>query len=70
MIRIVFYEDRCKGCELCTSVCPEGIVAIMRDRINANGYNPAGVTDETRCTGCAFCARICPDIAIRIEKVS
>jgi 2-oxoglutarate ferredoxin oxidoreductase subunit delta len=70
MIHIVFFEDICKGCSLCTSVCPEGIVSINKNRINASGYNPAGVTDEAKCTGCAFCARICPDIAIRIEKVS
>ena len=26
MARVIFDEERCKGCELCTTVCPKGIV--------------------------------------------
>ena len=26
--KVTFDSDRCKGCELCTAVCPKHIVAI------------------------------------------
>ncbi len=68
MARAIFNEDRCKGCELCISVCPKKIVAIACDRINKKGFNPAYVTDQSKCIGCAFCAMICPDLAIEVEK--
>jgi len=70
MINIQFFENICKGCGICINVCPEGIIAINKNKINASGYNPVDITDKSACTGCAFCARMCPDIAIRIEKVS
>jgi 2-oxoglutarate ferredoxin oxidoreductase subunit delta len=67
MPRIEIDVIRCKGCGLCTTVCPKKIVA-MSDRINALGYCPAVVTDQEKCTGCCFCAEICPDVAITVFK--
>lgn len=66
--RVIFDEERCKGCELCTTVCPKGIVVMASDRINSKGYHPAMVVEMDKCIGCAFCARICPDVAIEVEK--
>ncbi|HEY8361693.1 MAG TPA: 4Fe-4S binding protein [Tissierellaceae bacterium] len=66
--RVTFDVDRCKGCELCTTVCPVHIIAMDRTRINAKGYNPATVTDIDKCIGCANCATICPDIVITVER--
>jgi 2-oxoglutarate ferredoxin oxidoreductase subunit delta len=40
MPRIVIDESRCKGCELCTTVCPFDLIHIA-DRFNAKGYRPA-----------------------------
>ena len=34
--KITFDSDRCKGCELCTAVCPKHIVAIDQDAITAS----------------------------------
>ncbi|MGI6189484.1 MAG: 4Fe-4S binding protein [Clostridiales bacterium] len=68
MARVIFDEERCKGCELCTTVCPKGIVIMARDRINSKGYHPAAVVEMDKCIGCAFCARMCPDVAIEVEK--
>ncbi len=68
MARVIFDEERCKGCELCTTVCPKGIVVMARDRMNSKGYHPATVIEMDKCIGCAFCARICPDVAIEVEK--
>ncbi|MBM7582209.1 MAG: 2-oxoglutarate ferredoxin oxidoreductase subunit delta [Clostridiales bacterium] len=68
MARVIFDEERCKGCELCTTVCPKGIVVMARDRMNSKGYHPATVIEMDKCIGCAFCARICPDVVIEVEK--
>ncbi len=68
MAKVTFDEERCKGCRLCTSVCPKNIVVIKEDILNSRGYHPAGVTDMEKCIGCAFCAVMCPDCAITVER--
>lgn len=66
--RAVFDEDRCKGCGLCLSVCPQHVIQIA-DHFNAQGYRPAILADpEGRCTGCALCAVICPDVVITVYR--
>ncbi len=67
MAKVTFKEDVCKGCELCTTVCPKKIIKIS-ERINASGYRPAEVLEMDKCIGCAFCATICPDVVITVEK--
>ena len=66
--KITFDSDRCKGCELCTAVCPKHIVAIDQDAINHKDYHPSHVTDITQCVACASCAKICPDSVITVER--
>lgn len=68
MAKISFREDRCKGCGLCTTVCPKKIVQLSRDRINSKGYRPAECIDESACIGCFSCGTICPDCVITIER--
>ena len=65
--RVTFFEDRCKGCELCIAVCPEDIIHLA-DRINKLGYRPATVSEQEKCISCALCARICPDVVIEVFK--
>ena len=65
--RVIFAEERCKGCELCIPVCPKGIIKIS-DRINRHGYHPAEVIDIDACTSCAICALICPDVVIKVYR--
>ena len=67
-VKITFAQDRCKGCELCTMVCPRHIVVIDTAVTNRKGYHPATVTDSSQCIACASCAKICPDSIITIEK--
>jgi 2-oxoglutarate ferredoxin oxidoreductase subunit delta len=69
MSRIEVREDRCKGCLLCTTVCPVDII-VQSDRFNVSGYKVAEVPAELKekCTGCASCAMICPDVAITVYK--
>ena len=66
--KVRFDEDKCKGCELCTTVCPVKIVDMDKKRINVKGHHPAIVTDMDKCIGCANCALICPDSVITVER--
>lgn len=58
----------CKGCGLCMSICPQGIIASNTAALSRKGYHPAMITDMTRCIGCAMCAEMCPDCAITVYK--
>lgn len=66
--KVTFKEDICKGCELCTTVCPVKIIVMDKTKINAKGYHPATVSDPEKCIGCASCATICPDTVITVER--
>ena len=66
--KVTFNTDRCKGCELCTTVCPKHIVVMDAPVVNHQGYHPATVKEMELCIGCASCARICPDSVITVEK--
>ena len=68
MAKVTFNEDRCKGCGLCVTACPKGIVALAKEKINAKGYHPAGVAEQDKCIGCASCALMCPDTVITVER--
>ena len=60
--------ERCKGCELCISACPQNILALA-DTFNRSGYRYAACIDMDKCTGCTFCAIICPDTAITVYRL-
>ena len=61
--------DRCKGCELCTTICPQNILQMGRDRFNARGYRAVELIDpDSKCTGCALCALICPDVVLTVYR--
>ena len=68
--KVTFNDDLCKGCELCTTVCPVNIVIMDEKRLNAKGYHPATVSDMDKCIACGFCAIICPDSVITVEKIN
>ena len=68
MARIEVDETYCKGCGLCVTACPEGIVELDTQRINAKGYHPAHLVDQPKCTGCTSCAQMCPDMAITVYR--
>lgn len=66
--KVTFDRDRCKGCGLCTSVCPKQIVVLEPEALNKKGYHPATVIEMDKCIACASCARICPDSVITVER--
>jgi 2-oxoglutarate ferredoxin oxidoreductase subunit delta len=57
---------RCKGCGLCVSVCPKGILVLDPSIVNELGYHPVRLTDPSRCTSCVLCARVCPDAVFAV----
>jgi len=66
--KVIFDINRCKGCELCITVCPVKIIALDETGNNAKGYAPACVKELDKCIGCGFCAIICPDVVITVER--
>ena len=64
---LTFDNELCKGCELCTGVCPVDILYLDKERMNLKGYHLISVTDMDKCIGCANCAIICPDSVIEVE---
>ena len=68
MAKVVFDEERCKGCYLCMTACPKKIISLREEVINAKGYHPAGVERQEECIGCAFCATMCPDCVIEVFR--
>ncbi|MGE9984293.1 4Fe-4S dicluster domain-containing protein [Desulfovibrio sp. SGI.169] len=65
MSRIVFLEERCKGCRLCVEACPVHIIR-PSGRFNRQGYEI--MLMDGQCAGCAACAVMCPDAAIRVFR--
>jgi 2-oxoglutarate ferredoxin oxidoreductase subunit delta len=68
--RVIVDEDRCKGCTLCTSACPQDVLLMANERLNTRGYHPVEYRDaDGRCTGCGLCAVICPDVCLTVYRV-
>lgn len=64
--KIIIDKERCKGCTLCVTVCPNNVISIS-EKANSKGYFPSQSTGAN-CTGCANCAVVCPDCAIEVYR--
>jgi len=78
MAKITINQDKCKGCLLCISFCPKGLITIDKD-LNRRGVKPVKLSSRSsalsesgkeskECLGCAMCAIICPDCCIEVYK--
>lgn len=67
--RVEINTDLCKGCELCTIMCPVKVLEMEKVNMNEKGYYPAAAVHPEKCTGCANCAIMCPDSAIKVLKI-
>ncbi len=68
MAKLIFREERCKGCGLCVNACPKDLLRLSNTRLNQKGYTPVELTDPEACIGCASCAMMCPDCVITVER--
>ena len=68
MAKITINKALCKGCGMCVKACPKQLLVLSPERINAKGYHPSEITDQSQCVGCASCAIMCPDVAIKVER--
>lgn len=66
MAHIVVDEDRCKGCEICVSVCPKKVIA-MADHFNRQGYRPATMV-KTRAKVPALVGGGMPEDRVRVRE--
>jgi 2-oxoglutarate ferredoxin oxidoreductase subunit delta len=66
---VIIDVDRCKGCGLCTNVCPSKILILTDDLYNNKGYHPVTVADPEKCSGCGVCAIICPDVVFTVYRI-
>ncbi len=57
--------ERCKGCGLCTLVCPKSVLE-MSDTVSPRGYFPVYQARPEDCIHCTLCCIMCPDVAITI----
>lgn len=67
MAKIVVIKERCKGCQICVSVCPRECLKISEEH-NQAGYFVVELVSEEKCTGCGVCGEMCPDLALQIWR--
>jgi len=60
--------EKCKGCELCTAACKEGVLFLSKN-LNLKGYRYITAKNEF-CTGCVNCALVCPDGVITVYRTN
>jgi NAD-dependent dihydropyrimidine dehydrogenase PreA subunit len=56
---VIIDPEQCKGCTLCTYVCPPEVLRIATG-LNHLGFHPAEYVGEG-CTGCGVCFYTCPE---------
>lgn len=57
--------ERCKGCDLCITACPPGVLAMSSD-VNETGYRYPVLHEG--CTGCTACQLVCPDFVFEVYR--
>lgn len=58
-------EARCKGCDICVSLCPAGVLAMVYAPKRTLG-SVIEVIEPDSCIGCRDCELQCPDFAIYV----
>lgn len=60
-IEIRINQKQCKGCKICTTFCPKGVLAL-------DALGKISIANKEACIGCGQCELRCPDYAIQVDK--
>ncbi len=60
VVTLTLDDEKCTGCGMCTSVCPQAVFEIAGDK--------ARIADRDACMECGACARNCPTVAVSVES--
>lgn len=63
---VVVDKNLCKGCHICISVCPHGVLEKSKEVDNRGFYLPE-VVNLDACMACRLCEMHCPDFAIAVD---
>jgi len=66
--RVNIEPSRCKGCGICVTMCPMGVL-VIGSKFNELGYRYPELVNVGRCIGCRLCEFYCPDFAIYVESI-
>lgn len=73
-VKIKIDFEKCKGCKLCISVCPQDCLETSKQSNNQD-YFPTQIKKDLQkedytenCTGCGSCFQICADLCIEVYK--
>lgn len=61
--------SRCKACDICVSMCPAGVLAMVQAPNSTLGSMIEVVVPDA-CIGCRDCELHCPDFAIYVADKS
>ena len=63
--QVYVIPERCKGCEICVQLCPQGVLQVS-SLSNDKGYHYPDIAPgmEDACVNCEFCMLVCPEFAI------
>jgi len=59
--------NRCKACDICVSMCPAGVLAMVPAPNSILG-SMIEVVEPSACIGCRDCELHCPDFAIYVAE--
>lgn len=65
---IVVDPKLCKGCHICISVCPHGVLK-ESEVVDNRGFFLPRVIDIKACKVCRLCEMECPDFAISVMEI-
>lgn len=65
---IVIDPKLCKGCHICISVCPHGVLK-KTEVVDNRGFFLPQVVDLEACKVCKLCEMECPDAAIAVAEI-
>ena len=57
--RPVVMKEKCNGCGLCVTHCPEGTIKLNKKKAKI---------DYDYCTGCLICLSVCPQNSIKSKR--